>query len=108
MGMPEHLTPNMIAVLRALGEADKMLFPTDLGRAADIRHRRGSYMGQRKQFGVGSAGATIGRALVRRGLATESLTTRYEGTSYEETVFGFKITEAGRRKLSDLSATVDA
>jgi hypothetical protein len=106
--MPEHMTPNMIAVLRALGEADKVLFATDLGRAADIRHRKGSYMGQRKRFGVGSAGATIGRALVRRGLAKEELHTRYAGTSYEETVFGFKITEAGRRKLSDLSATVDA
>jgi hypothetical protein len=102
--MPEHLTPNMIKALEALADSDKPLGPTDLGRAADVRFSKGSYMGQSKTFGVGSAGAAIGRALERRGLATEEWYD-YGGEPFRR---GWKITEAGRQKLSEVRSTLDA
>lgn len=100
----DHLTPNMIAALRALAEANRPLDPTLLGRACNIRHTKGSYRGQVRVFGVGSAGATIGRALVRRGLAEEDWHD-YGGDPFRR---GWKITEAGRQKLSEVSETMSA
>lgn len=93
----------MIKVLRALAEAERLLLPSEVGRAAEVRHTRGSYMGQRKTFGVGSAGAAIATALVRRGLVVEDWVD-YCG----ETRRGWKITEAGRQKLSEVSETMPA
>lgn len=99
----EHLTEGMIKVLHALGGAERPLLPSEVGRAAEIRHTRGSYMGQRKTFGVGSAGAAIATALVRRGLAEETWLD-YCGENRR----GWQITEAGFAKLSEVSESMPA
>ena len=105
MPMPEHLTPKMIQALEYLAsESDPArAHAVHIGRACEIRYTRGSYMGQVKVFGVGSAGAAIARALVRRGLATEEL-----HQYMDELTIYWKITEAGRQKLSALSETMPA
>jgi hypothetical protein len=102
--MPEYLTPNMIAALRALVEAtreDGVLTASEIGQSLDVRFTKGNYMGRRKIFGVGAAAASICRALERRGLAHWAFTERYG-----ETVQGWKITEAGSAKLSEVRPTL--
>lgn len=75
----------------------------EVGQHLDIRYSKGSYMGQRKIFGRGSAAASICRALFRRGLVREVWLDRYE-----ESVFGWQITAAGCAKLSEVSSTLSA
>lgn len=110
----EHLTPNMVAALRALDNLvgtveypkpghDGSLTNPEIGQHLDIRFSKGSYMGQPKTFGRGSAAAAICRALLRRGLVRETWTERYG-----ETVPGWQITAAGCAKLSEVSETMPA
>jgi hypothetical protein len=107
--MPQHLTPNMIKALEALDNVDRtkhedqVLTNGEVAQHLVIRFRKGSYMGQPKTFGKGSAAAAICRALERRGLARWALTVRF-GT----TVTGWQITAAGCAKLSEVRSTLSA
>jgi len=99
----EHLTSNMVTALRQLADTDHeggLLTSAEIGRHLDIRHTKGSYLGQSKVFGRGAAAASVLRALNRRGLVEEKW---IPGRTW-----GFKITEAGRQKLSEVSETMSA
>lgn len=106
MGMPQHLTPNMIKALEALDgrptDAQAMTVG-EVGQHLDIRYSKGSYRGQPKVHGRGSAAAAILRALERRGLARWTLTERFG-----ETVSAYEITAAGCAKLSEVRPTLSA
>lgn len=109
MGMPLHLTPNMVKALEALDNVDRDEHPDqvltngEVAQHLDIRFSKGSYMGQPKTFGKGSAAAAICRALERRGLARWALTERFG-----ESVTGWQITSAGCAKLSEVRSTLSA